>query len=192
MYTRPMLGLGSRCNLLEACRSQSIPYVMAHNAAGDAQSAAFLLRAYIEIARERGLRAFEEVASSANYKFLESLSNDPLRVAGDSGIPRLKPRRAASQVKTTGVAAKIGLAHYWEELTIVLSDLTVTDEELAKLLDLRKAFGLDPEQVRALHAHAFASAITQYNSDSRIDERERANLRQLYASLRRLGWAPGE
>jgi len=60
------------------------------------------------------------------------------------------------------------------------------------LEDRKRQLDLKEEQVRALHARAFSSAVIRYADDQWVDERERDKLCRLYRCLSQLGWAPGE
>ena len=55
MYMRPLLGLGSRCRLDEACRAQEIEYEATHVAAQDALACGSLLECYMEAFNDRGI-----------------------------------------------------------------------------------------------------------------------------------------
>src|SRR4051812_46720880 len=46
MYMRPLLGLGPKCSLTDACRAHGITYARAHQAASDAMVSALLWQAY--------------------------------------------------------------------------------------------------------------------------------------------------
>ena len=83
-------------------------------------------------------------------------------------------------------------AAYWDALKTVLSDLEITDEELAYVLTERERGGLKEEQIRVLHARAFASVMSQFASDQWLDDSEARKLRKLHNCLAKLGWAPGE
>ena len=74
----------------------------------------------------------------------------------------------------------------------VLADLEITDDELAYVLAERQRGGLTAEQVRVLHARAFASVMSQFASDQWLDDREVKKLRRLHSCLAQLGWAPGQ
>lgn len=84
------------------------------------------------------------------------------------------------------------LIEYWDALKTVVADLEITDEELEYILSERDRLGLTREQIRVLHARAFASAINQFIADKWLDDNEVIKLRRLYKCLSQLGWAPGE
>jgi DNA polymerase-3 subunit epsilon len=62
MYLRPMLSLGTRCSLDDACRAHGIDHAQSHQAASDALSAAQLWSIYLDAARRSNIRTFEELA----------------------------------------------------------------------------------------------------------------------------------
>jgi DNA polymerase III epsilon subunit-like protein len=83
MYLRPMLGIGPRCKLEEACKAHNIEYEAAHVAAMDATACGDLLLHYLRILKEKNVETFEDLAKLRNYKFTKSFSN-----------PRFPPRHA--------------------------------------------------------------------------------------------------
>jgi len=203
MYMRPMLKLGSRCTLEDACKAHKIEYPQTHVAAADSIAAAKLWNIYQQIIMDRGLRTFKDLANLTSYKFVQSFQFDPItspiadklrsknRLKSRSiGTAAIKPMR----IHTIRMApAKEDTLHgYWEALKTVLSDLEVTDVEIAYLAEKKKELGLSIKEIRSLHARAFANMITQCIEDRVLDDNECQTLRQLYSCLRRLGWAPGE
>lgn len=79
MHMRPLLGLGPRCNLEEACRLHGITYDGSHMAANDAMVCRRLLTDYLRVTSERGVETFGDLAHLRRYryKFLDSFGNDP-------------------------------------------------------------------------------------------------------------------
>lgn len=73
----------------------------------------------------------------------------------------------------------------------MLADLEITKEEQEHVVAERKRLGLAKEQIRVLHARAFASAINQFCDDEWLDDKELVKLRRLHRCLAALGWAPG-
>ena len=88
--------------------------------------------------------------------------------------------------------ARQALGTYWDALRTVLANLEITEEELEYVTSERERLGLKEEQVRVLHARAFANAIAQFTEDQWLDDQEVVKLRRLNKCLSRLGWAPGE
>ena len=84
------------------------------------------------------------------------------------------------------------LGEYWDALKTVIADLQITVEEVRHIVGERKRLGLKKEQIRVLHARAFASVITQFVADQWLDDHEVQKLRRLHRCLSQLGWAPGE
>lgn len=192
MYLRPMLGLGSRCKLDEACRAHGIDYCNSHVAASDAMAAGRLFGNYLDEIRRRGVSTFAELAQLRNYKFSESFTCLPFSEPSVYGL-----RRSDALVSRAGFTPPIdpvrqAIAGYWDALKTVLADLTITDEELEYVQAERERGGLKEEQIRVLHARAFASVMSQFASDQWLDDREVKKLQRLRNCLARLGWAPGE
>ncbi|MBI3090867.1 MAG: 3'-5' exonuclease [Candidatus Tectomicrobia bacterium] len=202
MYLRPMIGLGGRCSLDDACQAHGIPHAAAHQAAADA-AAAHLWGVYLRAMTDRRLRTFGDLAKLKAYKFIESFHEDCLGTQAAAGLQRgarFKTRGGGGAplgVSAVSRAAVPGqrqdaLHGYWEALKTVLSDLEVSEEELALLVEKKKHLGLTQEEVRSLHARAFADVISTCIDDKALDADECELLRRLYGCLKRLGWAPGE
>ncbi len=194
MYMRPMLGLGSRCKLDEACRAHSIEYDATHVAAQDAIAASSLLGCYLDILKERNIVTFSDLSRLKNYKFLRSFDNSPLPDPSVFNLDRRRELRSRSgQVPEIRVeSTRYALGAYWDALKTAVADLEITSEELEYLENEREQLGLPKEHVRVLHARAFASAITQFVDDEWLDDQEAEKLRRLHRCLSQLGWAPGE
>lgn len=194
MYLRPMLGLGSRCKLEEACRSHGIDYDVQHVAANDALASSKLLDCYFRVMKERGIGTYDNLASLKRYKFVNSFANNPLPPPSSFKLPacdRLCSR--SGHVSATVVdPRRSALGGYWDALKTVVADLEITDDEVEYVLKEKKRLGLKDEQIRAIHAKAFASVITQFTEDKWVDDREASKLNRLYRCLARLGWAPGQ
>jgi DNA polymerase-3 subunit epsilon len=198
MYLRPMIGLGSRCSLDDACRFHCIEYSKKHRASADALAGARLWNLYLEAIKDRKVRTFKELATLKSYKFIQSFERDPLvpPVADNlKSTKRLKSRRIPVEVveAVAPVLSRQDVHHsYWEALKTVLSDLEVAKEEIAYLTKKKQELGLAPEEVRSLHARAFADLISQCVEDKELSDDECSKLRRLHQCLGKLGWAPGE
>lgn len=192
MYMRPMLGIGSRCKLQEACTSQGIERTASHIAAADAMASGELLLKYQAEMDAKGVRTYDDLARLKKYKFMESFRFALLPSASSFGLTEGKT--AVSRASLAGGIPKTQTpaAGYWDLLKSVLVDLEVTDEELRAIKAEQEAGGLSEAEIRVLHARAFASAISIFAADQRIDPSEQDRLRRLYACLARLGWAPGQ
>lgn len=193
MYLRPMLGLGPRCRLDVACRKHGIAFDTSHVAASDAIASARLLATYFDVMRERQIKTYGELAKLKRYKFVQSFKNDPFSSSssvnlGDSAQTR--PRSAPAST-FDHQRARRPLAAYWDTLRTVLADLEITDEEVEHVNKERASLGLTKEEIRAMHAKAFASVISHFVEDKWLDDREVRKLRRLHNCLARLGWAPG-
>jgi DNA polymerase-3 subunit epsilon len=194
MYMRPMLGLGARCKLGDACREHSIDFEAAHVAAHDVQACAQLLELYLEVLADRGIETYADLASLKAYKFTQSFAQDPLSGAAPYG---LRPSGKALSRSRTPVAEAVDdtkrrTQDYWDALRSVLADLEVTEDEIAYVLEERRRLKLPKETVRLLHARAFTSVLAQFTNDQWLDDKETVRLRRLKRCLSRLGWAPGD
>jgi len=205
MYMRPLLDLGKRCSLGDACHAHGITHEAKHVAAQDVLASARLMDVYLEVIRDRGIRTFGELATLRSYKFLQSFSRDPLSSSVATGFTtcdRLKPRvlqltapeavsHMPEQPQPTD-ESRVAMRSYWDALKAVICDLEITEEEIRYLREKERQLGLRPEQIRVLHARAFVSAIAQFVDDEWLDDRECRILRRLHRCLSQLGWAPGE
>ncbi len=194
MYMRPLLGLGTRCKLEEACRQHGVDYDATHVAAQDAMASGRLMNCYLDELRQKKIRTYHDLTRRKNYKFLKSFANDPFpspSMFNLSGCDRLLSR--VGHVHETVVdPARKAIRDYWDTLKTVVADLKITDDELQFAIAERRRLGLTKEQIRVLHARAFANAIAQFCDDQQLDNKEVLKLRRLYQCLSRLGWAPGE
>jgi len=195
MYLRPMLGVGKRCRLAEACREHGIAHEDRHIAAIDAMSSGALLNRCLDEASARGLWTFRDLARLKSYKFVESWDADPYDTPDSYRLPvarRYMSRYHGAAEPSASMPTPNPLAAYWDVIKTVVADLAVTSDELDYAVAERTRLGLTVEQIRSVHARAFASVIGAFIEDRQIDDREELKLRKLYACLSRLGWAPGE
>ena len=194
MYMRPLLDLGPKCKLEEACRIHNIDFQDAHVAAVDAMASAQLLKSYFAEMQHRNIRTFGDLTRLKNYKFLNSFGCDPYpkpSTFGLSGCGSLCSRAGHVQQITID-PERLAIREYWDTLKTVIADLQITDEELKHVTAERRRLNLPKEKVRVLHARAFSSVITQFCTDEWLDDREVKILRRLRKCLTQLGWAPGD
>ena len=197
MYIRPMIGLGNRCSLDDACRFHCIEYSKKHQASADALAGARLWNLYLQAIKDHKIRTYKELATLKSYKFIQSFERNPLTPpAADTlkSTKRLKSRRIPIEVEAPPpVLSRQDARHsYWEALKTVISDLDVTGEEISYLNKKKQELGLATEEVRSLHARVFADVISQSVEDRVLDDNESQTLRRLYQCLSKLGWAPGQ
>jgi hypothetical protein len=161
------------------------------------------MQVYHEVMRDRRIRTYGDLANLRSYKFVKSFSYDPcICSATTASAARLKSRSGAAstardfvdcEAPSSGrLATDRAVAMYWDALTAALADLEITDEEVEHLAQIERDYGIEPQQVRVLHARAFASVISQFINDRWLDDQERRKLQVLHTCLSRLGWAPGE
>jgi DNA polymerase III subunit epsilon len=194
MYMRPLLSLGCRCNLEHACQEHNIDYPTAHIAAVDARASAGLMEFYLQVLADQDIRTFGQLASLKNYKFFQSFIHDPLPIP--SAFQLSQNNRRLSRARDFSVSsidpAKQAIQKYWDALRMVLTDLKITADEQAAIIEIRSRLQIPKEQIRMLHARAFASVICQSIDDKWLDDKEAQKLQRLFVCLSKLGWAPGE
>jgi len=191
MYLRPMLGLGPRCKLDEACRCHGVTYLPTHVASDDAIAAGNLFCNYIAELEEKRIHTYGQLSKLKSYKFNESFCCTPFPEAAAFGLRRFDKIVSRAGFSSPVDPTRQAMASYWDALKTVLADLEITDEELAFVQAERVRGGLKEEQIRVLHARAFTSIISQFASDQWLDDKEVARLRRLHDCLAKLGWAPG-
>jgi DNA polymerase-3 subunit epsilon len=107
MFMRPMLGLGRRCSLEDACRCHGIDHVQAHAAATDALAAAQLWNVYLQTMSDRRLRTFDDLANLKSYRFVQSFQRLPLSPPAGDGLRPLQRVKSRS-VPTGSLPCKQG------------------------------------------------------------------------------------
>lgn len=191
MYLRPLLGLGKRCKLDEACQLYGIEFGSSHVAAHDALAAGRLYQHYRTEIENRGIHTFADLANAKTYKFAESFANSPFPDPVSVGLRRSNSALSRAKDLLRPDPMRLATAGYWDLLREVLSDLEITDDELAEVMNFQAESGLPPERIRVLHARAFASVMAQFAADQMLDDREARKLKRLHQCLAKLGWAPG-
>lgn len=200
MYMRPMLGLGRKCSLRDACADSGVVHSKAHHAAADALAAAGLWTQYVRACERAGIGTFGELAELRNYKFTTSFDD-----AMFTESARLTARGALRMKSRAGVAPKpstpttiersdrqLVLAAYWDALTVALADLDMTPHEVFYLKAKQSALGVRPEELRWMHARAFSGILADMCQDKAITDEEASALSGVALALRELGWAPGD
>ncbi len=195
MYMRPMIGLGNRCSLDDACRFHCIEYSKTHQASADALAGARLWNLYLEAIKERKIRTYKELADLKSYKFIQSFEQDPVAPPAADNLKstkRLKSRSIPVEAAPSTLSRQSAHHSYWEALKTVISDLEVTGGEISYLTNKKEELGLATEEVRSIHTRVFADLISQSIEDRVLDDNESQKLHQLYQCLSKLGWAPGQ
>lgn len=194
MYMRPMLGLGKRCKLVEACDLEGISFQGNHIASQDALATGDLLMKYFAVVKERKIETYSDLAGLKKYKFNSSFSNEPLPEIESYGSVKYGPYKSRAKCDVAPVIdpLRIAFGEYWDALKDVVYDLDVTEEELNYIKKIRRDSILDKAQIRMLHAKVFMGAIAQFSADEAINDREVIVLRKLSNCLSILGWSPGQ
>lgn len=200
MYMRPMLGMGRKCSLRDACADSGVKHSSAHHAAADALAAVALWKQYLAQCGRDGVRTFRELADLKSYKFTSSF-DDPL--LGDDTLcethrgARMKSRGSALAGSVAAIAPAQSdrqpvLSAYWDALSAALADLDVTPHEVFYLKAKQSALGIRPEELRWLHARAFSGLLANVCQDKAVTNEEVDSLSSIAVALRELGWAPGD
>ena len=108
---------------------------------------------------------------------------------------RLKPRGTSIAPSTTASALSSRqelIQEYWDTLTVVLSDLEMTNDEVQHLKTKRHSLQLTNEELMWLHARAYAGILTNACVDKRVTTAEAHMLHRLSGAFREIGWAPGD
>jgi DNA polymerase-3 subunit epsilon len=94
MYLKPLLGLGMKCGLRQACQELGVVHTGEHYAAIDVAASAKILARYLEEIRRQEIQTFQDLARKKRYKFFESLKQEPYESVADrlAGLPH-KSRR---------------------------------------------------------------------------------------------------
>jgi DNA polymerase III epsilon subunit-like protein len=196
MYLRPMLGLGARCSLGDACRAHGVDHQHTHVAAADAVAAARLWQFYVAKLQIAGVETFADLAALKSYKFTESFGDPVLETAPVLHVcahDRLKPRSLpATRATDPRIPRHELLGEYWDALTVALSDFAVTPEELGLLKAKQVLLGITEDELRWMHARAFAGILALVCQDKAVTVDEVWALHNITNALRALGWAPGD
>jgi DNA polymerase-3 subunit epsilon len=192
-----MLNLGCRCALGQACQEHGIVIPSAHMAACDALAAAELLNKYYSYMQKMGVQTFSDLALLRAYKFCDSFCFPLVNASEFIGTSRRAVTKSRYFKQETPKSfqpkqTETGVLAYWDALKGALSDLTITDTELKNLKQKKEQYGITDPEIKALHAKAFMSILSEFSSDCIIDGQEEEVLKRLYNCLRQLGWAPGE
>lgn len=198
MYLRPLLGLSSKCSLADACQSHGVQHTSAHWAAADALASARLWQIYTAMLERLGIRTFDELARWKAYKFTNSFAQAPLDASLYAGLqPTARLKSRASRVAAVLAAPRpadrqVLVGEYWDALTTALADLEVTQAEIKYLLAKRASLLLTADELRWLHARAFAGILADVCQDRAVTFNEAVVLHRISTAFRQLGWAPGD
>ncbi|MGC8886311.1 MAG: 3'-5' exonuclease [Verrucomicrobiia bacterium] len=204
MHLRPMLGIGERLPLSEACKLYGLKSEGAHISACDAIISAKLWFCYLDYMRQKRIQRFADLANLKKYKFVESFRYIPLAPPLGCNFPKNNKTKSrfnkynseyksmvAPGSKETKSRQEIRM-EYYEDLKNVLSDLMITNSELEYLKRRKIELGLTEQEVKSLHAFIFSSVLSDFIKDGVIDESEEQTLHLLSECFRKLGWFPGQ
>ena len=188
MWLRPLLRLGQRCSLPEACDAFGVR-PGDHRAAGDALACALMWPHYVAAAEKEGIVTLADLAAAGSHKYLQTLQYpfygpDDVRDAGGRPRPTLKPRGAGD------AAPFAGLRSYWHALIDALIDGTLAPAELTALRELQQSLGLSHAQIRSVHARVYAERLLGAAEDDLLTDQEVTVLSSLRTELGSIGWAP--
>jgi DNA polymerase-3 subunit epsilon len=210
MWLRPLLGVGRRCSLEQACSHYGL-LAGTHRAAEDALLAARLWRCYLADATRAGARTLRGLQQLGSHTYLRSFAS-PLwpvdlaaRLKPAPPEPRLKPRSEPPRGATIlevgapfdGLRARPGApSHerrraYWRGLLDALEDGALSSAEHEGLLALQEQLALSEEEIRAIHARLLANVLAMMAEDDLLTRGESSDFDLLMDALRALGWAPG-
>jgi DNA polymerase III epsilon subunit-like protein len=201
MYMRPLLGIGKKCCLEDACKEIGIPVGTTHQASVDAMLGLKLWQFYSGELGNKGIRTFGELAKAKKYKYNSSFQDLPLRISNHENLPIVtsgtKPRKQIS-TEEVQVAAKIkrqqesAARKYFEALNVALADDCITRDELETLISTRNRLQLTRDDLRWVHACVFDNVLRNLYRDEKVDDADCTTLADLAAALHTLGWAPGD
>ena len=206
MYMRPLLGLGGRCPLGQACSMHRIQYEPKHHAYIDAYAASQLVPVYVKEAERSGITTYGDLASRGSYKFLQSFDlpfvTPRVGRSSPAGSPSLMSRAAAfgfgvAEQPAAAVEPKerdmthAALHTYQSAILSAVADRVIEEDEIGEVAKLQRSLGLKPGQLRAVHASVFSAVLADAIDDRYLDRQEAEDLRRLHACLSELGYAPG-
>lgn len=199
MYMRPLLGIGRKCSLRDACEDSGVARSIAHHAGADALAAAALWAQYVGACGREGVRTFGELARRKSYKFMDSF-NDALFggevIAPNRGTVALKSRATKADVHSgppqSAPDRSDQLSAYWDALMSSVADLDVTPHEVFYLKAKQSALGIRPDELRWMHARIFSGLLADMCQDKVVTVAEAEALSGVAFALRELGWAPGD
>ncbi|MDX1384543.1 MAG: 3'-5' exonuclease [Thermoanaerobaculia bacterium] len=193
MFLRPMLALGPRCSLEEACTAHGVPYSRARCSRAAAEAATDLLRYLLGAMAEREIVDFADLAELGDFPFLDSLGRPPVDVdPARIGVPQAPVRRRVVRSLAGRGGGEDSVRRYWQAVSAAAADGEISEVELGLVRKMRELLDLSDEQARAVHARAFMAAILDLAGDDWLTDDEAARLRGLLRGLSSLGWAPGD
>ncbi|MCG6195490.1 3'-5' exonuclease [Leptospira sp. FAT2] len=188
MYMRPMLKIGKKCPLTDACNEEGIKIEQHHRASSDALSGAHLWKRYKSELQNKNIATFGEMTKLGTYKFLQSFKRPLFKKQTNKSLNVSNSLKARSKVIDDKSKR---LNEYWEALKTTFYDFEISNDEIDYLKSKIQFLKLSLNEIKYLHAKFFSGVLIDYMQDFEITEYEDENLRFLYNSLKRIGWAPG-
>lgn len=190
MDLRPALDDGPQVPLITSCEDYDVGFEPSVLAVDSATATGRLLRALLRKAADEGLTTFYELkAVGGERPFLDSFGLDPLGL--DLTYELEESANRISRRDMPGLRPSGKLLTYYEALMVALSDMEITDAEIAELKKLQIRFKLDPREVLALHGQLFAGELVDVIDDWTVTKKQRNHLRRVRRCLEKLGWSPG-
>ena len=136
---RPLLGLGDRCRLEEACQYHGIDYKATHIASDDAMASAKLLNCYLNHAESKGVATFGDFAKLKiiNSSVVLILSLFQTNKWSLKTYKQLLSR--AGIVKASISSSEQDYIDYMDALKTAVVDLDVSDCEVKHLMSEKAA-----------------------------------------------------
>lgn len=191
--------------LTACCERLGIDLPYAHEALGDARATAGLLAAYLDLASARGLRSLSDIGCKAvdwthveRPRYARHPVRHRLRGASDHQIkaqgnyladllrrlPDPADRASVTAVHDHELAeTDADTNSYLELLDRALEDRRLTEAEAAGLAETASEWGLDQDQVNAVHDRYFQSVLDAAMADNIITDAERHDLELVGALL---------
>ncbi|MEM9593016.1 MAG: 3'-5' exonuclease [Acidobacteriota bacterium] len=193
LCTRELQGLldgGRRPSLEDACVRLGVELERrgSHSARDDSLAAGHVLQKLLHRARSGGARTLDDLANLDRGTLRRRLCRPPVAAPPSLVTPDavpLKPRVAKQRRISKGIRL------YLDGVLSAVADLRIDPHEIQRIRALQRQLGLEPAEIRALHAKVFAEMLTRYTEDRHLDGREAGNLHTLWRCLDQLGWAPG-
>lgn len=173
---------GRSRRLDQACAQFGMTIQEGHSAMGDAKACAWLLAAYLVMAKQRGIETTEGVGCNVEPPPPEAWPRLPARgISYTREQARVEQEREQSTFISTLVdrlpAAGVEQeAEYLDLLDRVMADRRVTATEASSLFDVAVDWGLSRDRVHELHRKYLRSVVLAALEDHVLTEAEQADI----------------